>query len=555
MAALRLTIGSDSACDIAYPGASAVAPEHAELVRDAGYYELRSNPACVVLLDGRPAAPIETLSTGSELQFGGSTGPAIRITYVQAGALANYRQRIWAGVAALLALITIFGIWQFDRARRAQFNDTVTKLLLAAPAAEPQKSWAGVLADVRPSVYAVNARGDNGSESVFATAWVVAPGRFVTNAHVGEAIQRAMAEHAAGKFVVRSPVAPFAAYDIVSIAVHPAYDAFRSAWQRYRPQILDASGNYYPFGEPSAYDVAILTVASNASLEPPLRVADEATLFAVRPGDAVAYVGYPAERLLDVDALRPNPRIQTGAIVSLTSYTRTMSAPPDSQLIEHSLPATGGASGSPIVNARGEVIAVLSGGNVFQDSAGRRMPNAALVNFGQRADILRTLLDPSMPFDPVKANARWLEALHRYPGAMDAAKASLARAVGLWQDHDAAPTLLQESEQHLSLQPNTAHLRASALPMRLAAGSYLITALSSNCHDLMMLVATSAAEREASQTLAKSDTPACFAALPFVLTTGENLRVLLVDSSTDLNEASDVHIELLRAAGAQRQSP
>jgi hypothetical protein len=63
--------------------------------------------------------------------------------------------------------------------------------------------------------------------------------------------------------------------------------------------------------------------------------------------------------------------------------------------IEHSLPSTGGASGSPIVNARGEVVAILSGGNIIPSEVCPQQPNAAQVNFAQRIDVLTHLLDPS----------------------------------------------------------------------------------------------------------------------------------------------------------------
>ena len=69
--------------------------------------------------------------------------------------------------------------------------------------------------------------------------------------------------------------------------------------------------------------------------------------------------------------------------------------------MRHNLPATGGASGSAIFLPTGEVVAALNAGNVLwelvrgddgQVKAVYRQPNAALVNYAQRVDILYDLL-------------------------------------------------------------------------------------------------------------------------------------------------------------------
>ena len=70
-------------------------------------------------------------------------------------------------------------------------------------------------------------------------------------------------------------------------------------------------------------------------------------------------------------------------------------------LIRHNLPATGGASGSPIFAPNGEVVGILFAGNILLDSYCKekqkaakkdpgicRMPNAAMINFAERADLL-----------------------------------------------------------------------------------------------------------------------------------------------------------------------
>jgi hypothetical protein len=76
------------------------------------------------------------------------------------------------------------------------------------------------------------------------------------------------------------------------------------------------------------------------------------------------------------------------------------------QLIHHDLPATGGASGSPIVGPNGKVVALLNAGNIFMVD-GRRIPNAVLVNFAQRADLVRDMLEGKAEEKLVAARQHW----------------------------------------------------------------------------------------------------------------------------------------------------
>ena len=88
----------------------------------------------------------------------------------------------------------------------------------------------------------------------------------------------------------------------------------------------------------------------------------------------------------------------------------------DQLLIQHTVPVTGGMSGSPLVDGSGKVVGIVSGGNTDNfvnevtvpkggDQAANtkpsdknkfeidkmRIPSAALVNFAQRIDLLEAL--------------------------------------------------------------------------------------------------------------------------------------------------------------------
>jgi len=140
--------------------------------------------------------------------------------------------------------------------------------------------------------------------------------------------------------------------------------------------------------------------------------------------------------------------MQTGIITAVTDYWGSQADEGDRLLVQHNLPSTGGASGSPIFDQNGEVVAVLCAGNITytlpsetkhaverakarvvaalddqlsaenlsaEDKAKaveaakarlsqlsslkvsvedlERAPSAAQINFAQRVDILQELLD------------------------------------------------------------------------------------------------------------------------------------------------------------------
>ena len=108
-------------------------------------------------------------------------------------------------------------------------------------------------------------------------------------------------------------------------------------------------------------------------------------------------------------ALAPNAvaLIQTGWALmrslgpALGGFLILWFGPAGNFLVRHNLPATGGASGSPIFLADGSVAAVLNAGNIILafnpqgDSVTMsRAPSAAGVNYAQRIDILRDLVGP-----------------------------------------------------------------------------------------------------------------------------------------------------------------
>ena len=136
-------------------------------------------------------------------------------------------------------------------------------------------------------------------------------------------------------------------------------------------------------------DVGVMEV--NESLPSFLALASDATLHRLAVLDEVRLYGFPGDvaRAIDLEqllhgGLRPRATCLTGRITSLRPFNTSRDASPlNTLLIQHDIPATGGASGSPILNGNGEVIAVYSGGtNNGQGQNG----------FAVRSDVLRGLL-------------------------------------------------------------------------------------------------------------------------------------------------------------------
>lgn len=222
---------------------------------------------------------------------------------------------------------------------------------------------------------------NQGRPEGMATAWAIAPDTFATNAHVSQPIAEVLSKGGAAYIALNKN--PDKQFRIIESITHPKYQKVGANFEGRKPAV-------------PTYDVGILKIDGQTDTWFPL--ADVETLKKLDSGYRIGYLGFPMEGLAGggVDPRNPVATMQSGIITANTDWWQGKSEYPERLLIQHNLGATGGASGSPIFNPQGQVVALLNAGNIIsQVKVGAdgqpyitRAPSAAMVNFGQRVDIL-----------------------------------------------------------------------------------------------------------------------------------------------------------------------
>ncbi len=314
-------------------------------------------------------------------------------------------------LGSLAALLLALGGW--DYYRDIQHQQDIARLATDLSAAGDRVSAnaaeeiQGAASKALNAVYLV-ARKEGANETGQATAWAFEPDRLATNAHVTEAIKGHEKE-----FVLIAPNGERIA--IERVESHPGYLAFKA----YKATQGRMSGDSFkPLDVINEYDVGIIYPAGPLPPDPAtgapvtLDLATEDEIAALEPTEAVAMVGFPIEGLAATMVVTEAPStVQFGYISRLTDVFMCKADPDHRLLIQHSVPVTGGVSGSPLIDKSGKVIGIVNGGNTASvlktaakdkdpdqaktDEAAQpetfRIPNAALINFAQRIDLLDEL--------------------------------------------------------------------------------------------------------------------------------------------------------------------
>ena len=241
-------------------------------------------------------------------------------------------------------------------------------------------NWQAIIQQYQAAIGVVllEVTGTNGKKEFFpqGTAWANSENTFVTNAHV---------------------VATFAGcLNYSGIRSVKVYVAMNGGTQRHLIHALQVHPGYTE--DSSDSDFAVLHTKD--VLTTYLKCGDESELRKLQQGDEVISLGFPMEGLdrgnLNLEC--PTATMHKGTIAAISDSSYADRGFARNTLIRHSIPAVGGASGSPIFATSGHVIAILFAGNMnFEfDSNGKmrkREASAAMINFAIRIDRLQQCLE------------------------------------------------------------------------------------------------------------------------------------------------------------------
>lgn len=509
-----VTIGRDpKECDILYPADfTTIGRQHLEIIADVGRYELRVNTKNPVYLDGELAEDDIEIPDSCVIALGTPDGPSFKVETsgnqelpktMDYGQQVEIHQKVkrskkWISVALVLIVAVSSGFgwnfWQTNQKLEVMNQAAGEKF---AEIYQELDSDIGTLANkASKSVYLVLIK-NAGGETPIGTAWVARNDALATNSHVAEVFDD-IADEENVQFIVRSIVPPYKEHVINKIALHPGYYEFEKAWKKEDPKVIEVSGDVTDIDFIPAYDVALLYPESSVGLATPLKIASENSLKNLGAGEEVAYVGFPMEGVIQQDFLEPTPQIQVANITSITDFFRGQPFFYSGQLIQHSLPATGGASGSPIINKKGEVIALLNAGNILGvNNDGVRIPHAVSINYGQRVDLLTPLLENGADFPIDDLNEIWQKGFKRFAskGAINKAIVGNVKSeiLSQWQDYlgnDIKPKELLA--QNVTLDVNKT---INDVPVKVVnyiapkRGEYLVMAIDGEQGDIDMVIA------------------------------------------------------------------
>lgn len=498
-----VVVGRHPSCDVVFDAdAIQVSRYHLAFERKLARYRLVMQADNPVWIDGEEAFEGDELPAAALLALGGPDGPQLRVETVEddelpptqryarhdsAARLAATAARRARVLLAVLAAAMVTVVLALGWMRHADRQDMAALLAEARSTggAQAEEQLAARLREASRSVYLVLAQDAQGI-TPFGTAFVAEGGVLVTSAHVAEQF----ADMGEGlTLVVRAAGAPAHDLKVTAVTMHPHYRRFEDAWSAYGPLAAGAGGASRPIVGAGGYDVAVLRVsaADAGQLGPPLPLAADVDLVALEPGDPVGYVGFPIESaaLGGVNLDDPEAQLQIGRLTALTDFFLVKSDMADRQLLQHSLPVQGGASGSPLLDRRGQVIGVVSGGNLVEINAqGTRVPTGIGVNFAQRADLVREVLSGDADSRTVEREALWQRRLRRYQNEVDIALADWAGSHGL----SSIPAALAQVDGRTADNPRY-DLPAFVHPFTVSkAGWYLFLATSRNRENIDMML-------------------------------------------------------------------
>ena len=429
----RITFGRDpAACDVVFPpDLTLVSRRHFALLRKPSgewTFDLFGDP--YVAVNGVTPDVGQAVHSGAVVELGKKGGPSFEIVTegkelddalpvtsaqqkVKGSHQAAAQARNWALAGVAIAVLAVGGTgtaMYLSQNQGARLDKAVASLTESQEKAAAESIGAPVREKLQQAAYVVLVRFASGQEAAQGTASPIAPDKLATNAHVVD-ITKTLGP--GDKMMVRAPGPNGKVYEVIATQKHPGYDAF-NAYLAEDPIFVVASKDcekcFPPVLKASlSYDVGILQVAPDSNLGPVLEIATPEELNKIAVGMPLALAGYPLENISgsEVQAMGATPTFATGMVTANTDMFNLPSDPAYRRLVRHNLPVTGGNSGSPMVAPSGKLVALLNSGNVLPKAGGGRMPNAAQVNYAQRADLLLDLLSGKAEANLPAERAYW----------------------------------------------------------------------------------------------------------------------------------------------------
>ncbi len=400
-----LSLGTDAGCDLRFDPAwdKTVSSRHLQLAWKSGQLWLTDSSKAGTLLRGQKVTSA-AVEPGAEIELG-TGGPKIKVDYVKpANAPAApapvarmaepplVMQPAAVAPAAAAPIAAAAASAKSGAGTPGWVWGLMAALVVAVAAGvfimtreeAPEKALARVAhdyADAVALVVLVHPKLNNGQPEPIATAWAIGPHVYATNSHVTTPAKEVLENGGSVYLVINRN--PDKKMKITRAIIHPRYDK----------EELNFEGK--PHAAP-AYDVGLLYTDDTAPKV--FKLAPRAELEKLDSGYRVGFLGFPMEGMSGggVEMRSPVATMQSGIITSVTDFWLSQASFEKRLLVQHNLGAAGGASGSPIFNSNGEVVAILNAGNIigsvsFETGKIARAPSAVMVNFAQRIDLLRDI--------------------------------------------------------------------------------------------------------------------------------------------------------------------
>jgi hypothetical protein len=433
-----ITVGRPpNSTDVSYPkDYTEVGRAHFSLRRtEQGDYKVELTDLYVEI-DGVEADEDELVPSGSTVRLYGDEGPSFTVTSEKPkkAGLVTKKNKVRKRVRQEAQEANQGAQQANQEVRQTRKQGMLTALvlvgLIALVGSVPGYRWMHqewVKDRVLASVYLVVRKSPSG-DTAEATAFVIGPGTFATNAHVTEAIRGKVKA-----FYLLGPKGDKIA--ITGVESHPGYAAFKAKGRTFAKASSNSISSFESEPLPSAYDVGIIKVDFATPLPEPLELVTSEEALKLKLGEDVMTAGFPSENIRGADNLVKGLAAATfrkGTIESLKEmcFSKSSEDPEFLLLVQHGIPVTGGMSGSPLVDSwTGKVVAIISGGNTrelpsvgqpaaataagettadsLQKPKAERITDPSQVNYGQRADLLHDLMQGTAYASLVRDQGYW----------------------------------------------------------------------------------------------------------------------------------------------------